>query len=175
MLSVIQSCDQICVSLQQIKAHLRLDHSEDDDYLIHLINVATTWVEEIIDSPLLDKTYLWQSSYLVNRMTVELPKQNVTAIKKVDKIKSSGLRQPIRYTEQEKYGRMMLVLDTAVSNFEIEFIAGFGNKPSSIPADIRQIIINHVAIHYDCRTGIDREDYLSLLRSLQPYRKMGLS
>ena len=46
MYDVIKKSEIPVVSLQQVKAHLRLDHAEDDDYLLHLITVATEWVEE---------------------------------------------------------------------------------------------------------------------------------
>ena len=42
------------VSLKEVKAHLRLDSLEEDDYLNSLIFAATDRVEQYLDKPLAD-------------------------------------------------------------------------------------------------------------------------
>ncbi|AIK96415.1 head-tail connector protein [Candidatus Odyssella acanthamoebae] len=186
MLTVIQTQAQPCVSLQQIKAHLRLDHAEDDDYLIHLIKVATTWVEDLIDSPLLNTTFLWQTlvseSHPVGlsdvqrcRATVVLPKQNIVELKHVAIIDSLGQKRQVNYMVQEEAGRMIVHTETTYKCFEIEFVAGYGERPECVPPTLLQAVINHVACHYECRTGIDRDSYLALLQMVQPYKRVGLA
>ncbi|MBW8309838.1 MAG: head-tail connector protein [Candidatus Paracaedibacteraceae bacterium] len=186
MLTVIQTQAHPCVSLQQIKAHLRLDHSEDDDYLTHLIKVATDWVEEIIDSPLLNTTFIWQTvlsephiggltGVRSGRAALTLPKQNVIELKRIAIIDSSGQKRQVNYRIQEEGARTMVHANTTHRCFEIEFAAGFGERAESVPSPLLQAVITHVACHYECRTGIDRNDYLSLLQMVQPYRQVGLS
>jgi uncharacterized phiE125 gp8 family phage protein len=186
MLTVIQTQPQPCVSLQQIKAHLRLDHTEDDDYLMHLIKVATTWVEDLIDSPLLNTTFVWQTtvpnSHSIGlsgvqscRAVVVLPKQNIVELKRVVIIDSLGQKRQVNYKVQEEGGQMLVHLETLHKCFEIEFVAGYGERPEGVPSNLLQTVINHVACHYECRTGIDRDNYLSLLQMVHPYRRVGLS
>ena len=83
MFDVIKRTETPVVSLQQVKAHLRLDHAEDDEYLLYLISVATEWVEELIESPLLTATYIVKSS----AKRIKLPTQRV-----IDIISVFGIR-----------------------------------------------------------------------------------
>ena len=46
------------VTLELLKAHLRVDDTEEDNYLEHLIEVAETSVEKLIQRPLDDKACL---------------------------------------------------------------------------------------------------------------------
>ncbi|WP_010297171.1 head-tail connector protein [Candidatus Odyssella thessalonicensis] len=185
MLTVTQTHDHTCVSLQQVKAHLRLDHSEDDDYLLHLIQVATNWVEDTVNSPLLVTSYLWQQSLssarnfnakplISNQISLVLPKQNVTDIKSVVLVGGGGARRAIAYKLREHLGQHIIHIAEVGEALEIEFTAGFGERPNCVPAILRQALINHVTCHYESRSGISRDDYLELLRMVQPYRRIGL-
>ena len=50
--------DTLPVSLAEAKAHLRVvDFTDDDEYIVSLINAATTWCEDYCDRTFADKTY----------------------------------------------------------------------------------------------------------------------
>lgn len=183
MLTVIHSHDQTCVSLQQVKAQLRLDHPEDDDYLLHLIKAAGKWVEDMIDSPLLTSTFIWMTpgveikavSLSEDRRVLRLPLQNVVDVKRVTGIDHLGRRKPVRYKMQTDGNYLTLHVQTPSNHLEIEFSAGYGDRPDCVPESLRQAMMIHVACNYECRTGIDRKDYLSLLQMVQPYRPLRVS
>jgi uncharacterized phiE125 gp8 family phage protein len=183
MLTVIDSHNQTCVSLQQVKAQLRLDHPDDDDYLLHLIKAASKWVEDMIDSPLLMSTFIWMVSISEmesigisgNRRVLRLPQQNIIDVKKVTVIDRSGHRKLVRHKVQIIDGEACLYVQATHGHLEIEFSAGYGDRPDCVPEPLRQVIITHVACNYEYRTGIDSKDYLSLLRMVQPYRRLRVS
>ncbi len=168
MYEVVTKSDTPVVSLQQVKAHLRLDHAEDDDYLLHLIQVAMGWVEDLIESPLLTATYRIRSS----KQSIQLPTQNLIDIVSVVGITPDGQRKSLHYNVER--GSIVSV-STSHSYIEVLYTCGFGERPMDVPPTLRQVILNHVACHYECRTQISKEQYLTLLQLIYPYRRVGLS
>jgi uncharacterized phiE125 gp8 family phage protein len=170
MYEVIKKSELPVISLQQVKSHLRLDHADDDEYLLYLISVATEWVEELIESPLLTATHALRSS----SQEIRLPMQNVIDIISVVGIRDDGMRRALKYSV-EVASKVSVSVNSAYPTIEITYTCGFGERPKDIPAPLRQAIMNHVACHYDCRTEISKEQYLMLLQLVHPYRKVGLS
>ena len=171
MYDVIKKSEIPVVSLQQVKAHLRLDHAEDDDYLLHLITVATEWVEKLIESPLLTATYKIKS--LAKR--IKLPTQNIVDIVSVVGIGADGKKCSLNLYNVEVSSKISVIVNCLYPSIEVTYTCGFGDRPKDVPAPLRQAIINHVACHYECRTEISKEQYLVLLQLVHPYRKVGLS
>jgi hypothetical protein len=62
MLTVLKPAEIEVVSLVEVKAHLRLDHSFEDDYLLMVIQAATQSVETYLGKSLISRTWqlLWQ-------------------------------------------------------------------------------------------------------------------
>lgn len=56
MLTLLKDSEIDVVSLAEVKAHLRLDHAEDD-YLTTLIKSATNYVENYLGKTLISKTW----------------------------------------------------------------------------------------------------------------------
>ncbi|MBX3487596.1 MAG: phage head-tail connector protein [Candidatus Paracaedibacteraceae bacterium] len=168
MYEVVTKPDTPVVSLQQVKAHLRLDHVDDDDYLLHLIYVAMGWVEDLIESPLLTATYRIRSS----KQRIHLPTQNLIGIVSVVGITSDGQRKSLPYNIER--GSIVSV-SRPYPHIEVLYTCGFGDRPMDVPPPLRQVILNHVACHYECRTQISKEQYLMLLQLISPYRRVGLS
>lgn len=157
------------VSLQQVKAHLRLDHAEDDEYLMHLIGVATEWVEEVIEAPLLTTTYVATSG----AGKIILPKQYVQEVISVIGVARNRVRTALKYT-LESDSHLAIMTTTNCPQVEIKFAAGFGARPTDVPALLRQAILNHVTCFYEHRTEISKDQYLTLLQLVHPYRKLRL-
>lgn len=51
------------VSIQQVRAHLRLSHTDQDAYIIHLMNVATTEVEQLLGGNYKLGTQTWRTTF----------------------------------------------------------------------------------------------------------------
>lgn len=171
MFDVIKRTETPVVSLQQVKAHLRLDHAEDDEYLLYLINVATEWVEELIESPLLTATYIVKSS----AKRIKLPTQRVIDVISVIGVGTDGKKRSLNFYDVEVGSKISVIVNSLYPSVEVTYTCGFGDRPKDVPAPLRQAIINHVACHYECRTEISKEQYLMLLQLVHPYRKVGLS
>lgn len=171
MLEVVTKPDISVVSLQQVKAHLRLDHAEDDDYLIHLIAVATEWVEDLIESPLLTTTFI---SHHPGATKIKLPRSYIQEVVSVTGIDRNNKRIDLKYTLEGGENLTICLLQTP-HEVEIKFKAGFGVRPIDVPAQLRQAVINHVACSYECRTDLSKDHYLNLLRQVHPYRRIRLS
>lgn len=182
--------DQLPVSLQQVKAQLRLDHPDDDDHLIHLIKSATQWVENYIGKCLLSQTWSqsWRGSGGVGRGLSHrqerksrffLGKSPLLDVKSVILVAPNNLRQEVLfYAVKEEAGRSYVKLKYPLPDshiLEIKFISGYGGRPDDIPGDIHQAIIVYVSCLYEHRTGIDRSDLLSIYGLLNPHRAMRLS
>ncbi len=170
MFDVIKRTETPVVSLQQVKAHLRLDHAEDDEYLLYLINVATEWIEELIESSLLTATYAVKSA----SKRIKLPTQRVIDIISVYGVNANGTKRSLKY-DVEVGSKVSVIVNSLYPTVEVTYTCGFGDRPKNVPAPLRQAIINHVACHYECRTEISKEQYLMLLQLVHPYRKVGLS
>src|SRR5476651_2351214 len=57
MLTRIKTLDILPVGLSEVKAHLRLDHAHEDEYLRTLIQAAVGFVEEYLGRSLLTQTW----------------------------------------------------------------------------------------------------------------------
>jgi uncharacterized phiE125 gp8 family phage protein len=171
MYDVVKKSEIPVISLQQVKAHLRLDHAEDDDYLLHLITVATEWVEELIESPLLTATYKVKSA----AKRIKLPHQNIIDIVSVVGIGADRKKRSLSLYDVEVGSKVSVIVNSLYPSIEVTYTCGFGDRPKDVPAPLRQAVINHVACHYECRTEISKEQYLMLLQLVHPYRKVGLS
>ncbi len=191
MLIKLTNADQLAVSLQQVKAQLRLDHADDDDHLIHLIKSATAWVENAVGKCLLKKDWcqIWKrkegsansgiSGYQDPKRVFYLGKGPVLGIKSVTMVSVNHHRMDIQlFTLHEWEGRASIRLKYPLPDshhLEVVYSAGFGDRPDDVPPDLRQALLIYVSSLYEHRTGIDRADLLCLYGLLSPYRSMRLS
>lgn len=170
------------ITLEQIKAHLRLDHADEDQYLIFLIQSATEAVQNYIGRSLIAQT--WQKVYYQSqRYSSRISKQPALPIKislpyvpvlKIDSITGSGInKMPLAITKYDlKFnGDLAIVeIDQVFSKIEIKYDAGYGDRPEDIPADIRQAILQLAALFYQKRQSFPLEDEPYLVSLIQPYR-----
>lgn len=188
MLTQLSKADQLPVSLQQVKAQLRLDHPDDDEHLIHLIESGTAWVENYIGKCLLSQTWCqsWHSQgesgglnpHREIKSVFSLGKVPLLALKSVTLIAPNTHRQDVLfYTVKEEAGRVCLQLRHALPEshrLEVVYTSGFGVRPDDIPMDIRQALLVYVGCLYEHRTGINRKDLLGIYGLLNPHRAMRL-
>lgn len=189
MLIKLSHSDQLPVSLQQIKAQLRLDHADDDEHLIHLIKAGSQWVEAYIGKCLLSQT--WSQSWRgrgggsgglshrsEKKSTFFLGKLPLLNIKSATLVAPNNQRQAvINYILKERAGRPSIQLKVPLPechSLEIEYSSGYGDRPDDIPTDVRQALIVYVSCLYEHRTGIDRSDLLGIYGLLNPHRELRL-
>lgn len=184
MLEQLDTNDQLCLSLQHVKAQLRLDHADDDDYLAELIKSGTNWVENHLGRCLLKQT--WRLTKNVNSLkmirgkpTIRLPKSPLLSVLSVRTVEAHGKegRNILNYSLSWDKDPATITLPPSFlfGMVEIVFITGYGERSVDIPADIRQAILNYVSCLYEERRGIDRKDLLGIYNLLQPHRLLRLS
>jgi uncharacterized phiE125 gp8 family phage protein len=185
MLEKLEKSHQLCVSLQQVKAQLRLDTADDDAYLEQLIQSGTTWVENHIGRSLMAQTWRLAVklplSYNLKCKGIKIPKTPLLALRSVICIPKDRRHRHnmMKDTTLQEEGDHTLLFVKRWPNegegiMEIIFTAGYGERPDDVPADIRQAILNHVTCLYEHRTGIARKDLLGIYDLLHPYRIMRL-
>jgi uncharacterized phiE125 gp8 family phage protein len=183
MLEKLEGSDQLPVSLQQVKAQLRLDHPDDDEHLVHLIKTGIAWIESYLGKGLLKQTWrqVWQGAQVGEacreRNRIYLGKAPLLNIVSVVSLSPQGDRKSVPYTLGERGGRPFILLKNTLSDthgLEMVYQVGFGERPDDIPADIRQALLVYVSCLYESRTMIPRGDLLGIYTLLNPYRVMRL-
>jgi uncharacterized phiE125 gp8 family phage protein len=187
MLTRLKMADMPPVGLSEVKAHLRLDHAHEDEYLNSLIHAAVGFVEEYLGRSLLTQTWrlVWEkeksyppqlSTTSQDMCAVCLPYPPLQAIVSVNRLLSNGEKVRIRRHRLEMNHQVPKLCFADVNDpVEIDYDAGYGDRPSDIPPVIRQAIIFSVADYYENRESgtIARN---SLARDLlDTYRVMRLS
>lgn len=179
MLEKLESPSQLPLSLQLVKAHLRLDHPDDDAYLTHLIHSGTMWVENYLGRSLLAQQWRWIKKHRPQKKTndelkIILPRSPLLHLSYV-KIKNSSFSLPYQ-VEWDKDPVCIAIPPSASRNeLEIVFTTGYGERPGDIPLDIQQAILTYVTCLYEYRTGIDRKHLIGIYDLLTPHRLVRLS
>lgn len=88
------------------------------------------------------------------------PVQSVTSITTIDDNNDSTVYSSANYTLDEKLGRIFLnqgnVWPNSLRDYagvKVRYVAGYGDDPADVPADIRMAILEHVAQMYE-RCGV---------------------
>lgn len=162
------------VTLAEAKAHLRVDASDDDAYILGLITTAREWCEEYLDRTLVSTQWVMRLDKFPDdgTMDVELPRPPIvssgtaTAVSvtytaenggtqswssasyRVDRASTPGVVRTL-------YGQTWpphLQDDNAVT---VTWWGGYGPSGSSVPAAIRHAILMLVGHWYDgSRSGV---------------------
>lgn len=184
---VVEPPEVPVVSLEEAKAHLRVDHDDDDDYIESLIEVATA----TIDGPagwlgrcLVEQTLEWRGSGF-GPCDGRLPYPPVVDIEAVEYDDSVGAQQTVpgasyRVIGQPNQPRVALAVgaswpsarcdDEAV---RVRYVAGYGG-PEDVPAPIRHAILLTVSQLYENREAASETAQVELpfavTALLGPYR-----
>ena len=190
MLMRIKTLEILPVGLSEVKAHLRLDHAHEDEYLRPLIQASVGFVEEYLGRSLLTQVWrlIWEkekaypsqlSTLRVDFCSVPLPYPPLRAILSVNRLMGTGEKKPIRRHRLEMNHQIpRLVFADGIEPVEIEFETGYGDRPIDIPPVIRQAILMSVADFYENRNserGVGVLSRNALVREmLDTYRTMRL-
>lgn len=182
MLNKITAPAVLPITLEQVKGHLRLDHADEDTYLLFLIQSATEAVQNYTGRSLITQT--WQKIFYQSpRYSCRISKQPILPIvvslpyppllkihsimgTKVDKIPSTITKYELKF-----HGDLaMIEIDQAFTKIEIKYEAGYGDRSNDVPADIRQAILQLTALLYQKRQSFPLEDEPYLVTLMHPYR-----
>lgn len=159
------------ISLKYAKQYLRIDHSNDDEIITDMVDVATEMAANYI------ARNIQQSKW---RMTIysslpSLIKLFYGPIIRIDKFKIFRGDNEVYYLNSDQYildkdnETIHLKRYIFAKKIEIEYYNGFAD--GQLPASIKQGILEHLARLYDSR-GSDQTMPLSSKNLYQPYKKV---
>lgn len=160
------------LTLAETKLYLRVDHPDDDQAILRLIQSAREAAEEYLRRSLL--TQDWQIELEEGAHdTVSLPRGPVQSILAVERL--SALGAPLETVPTTHYrldaARKNLVLNVSIADrLRIAYRTG-NSTAESLPASIRQGLLVHVAALYEGDVHGLPEHALSLYA---PYRERTL-
>ncbi|MDD3182362.1 MAG: head-tail connector protein [Alphaproteobacteria bacterium] len=179
------------VTLDEMKAHARINDDADDELLSALLIAARQWCETYTRRAFIAQTW---AQYLSSRPSqdrirlIRPPLISVTAVRTYDDQDQETLWENNNYFIDAASEPALLVLRNGKTwaNFEraangmlIEYIAGYGVVASDVPAPLR-LAIKQLALHwYEHRgeallEGATAKVPLVIEGLLQPYRLLGL-
>lgn len=170
------------ISLTEAKAHLRVDHNDDDATISFLITVARQYVDAIsgwhghalitqtwdliLDAfPLPTSSCCWPAAPVMTETVAALPLpypplQSVTSIKYIDSAGAQQTMPPADYAVDtiSEPGWIIPVsswpASKAVANaIEVRFVCGFGNA-ADVPATIRHALLLMIGHWYENREQV---------------------
>ncbi len=178
------------LSLADVKAHLRVDHSDEDMLISSLVDAAASHIDGysgILGRALVTQTWAVEFPTFLNRLDIPLgPVQSATIqyydstntqqtlATSVYAVLSDGLGPYVglKYNQQwpQTYTR-----DDAV---KITWVAGYGVNASSVPAAIRAAMLLLIGHWYANREAVNvgnitSELPLSVAALLAPFRRVG--
>jgi uncharacterized phiE125 gp8 family phage protein len=159
------------VSLDEVKAHVLVDHSADDIYLNSLIVAARMHVENYLQRALVTQTWDLYLDAFPDEIEIPLPPLvSITHIKYYD---TGGTLQTLsesNYTVDtySQPGRVVLAYSCSwpatrsiINAVTIRFVAGYG-AASAVPRHIRQAILLKVADLYENRGDVAAGEFASI-------------
>lgn len=140
--------------LDDLKAHIRVDHEDDDSAISNIGLTAAAEFEQFTQLALLTQTIRVTIFNPAQECGVNLPigpvsDDGVPTVTIDGEVFTAfdfvgGIRPYIRWLESYH--------DLSPSRITIEYQAGFGEAASDIPPDIAQALMDQAALHYDGRS-----------------------
>jgi uncharacterized phiE125 gp8 family phage protein len=154
-LSVVTESAESAVTLTEVKAWLKVDHSEDNDKLTELIKSATVTIESYINQAIITKTFLYVNDNVVidsnYDVALYLPYApiSVSFVKVYDTSNNANT-----ITAYERYNRKIIFTDLDITPrtneaYQVQFTAGIASNATTTPADIKIVLKEIVAFFYD--------------------------
>lgn len=177
------------VSLEEAKAHLRVDGNAEDTLIQSLITAARVHVEVSLGVALLTQTWLWILDRWPDGRIAEIPLRPVQAVTGV-RVKDSngtpvtmpasnylldGRGTPARLIASAQAG--WPVPGMAANGIEIDLQAGYGAQAADVPRPIRHAVLLLVAHWFERREPVEVGDEMVTLPHmvsdlLQPYQRV---
>lgn len=183
--TLITAADDEPVSLELLKAHLRVDSEDEDALLTEYLRAAREMVETITWRVLISQT--WDVYFDVFASRLYLPKPPLSSVTSVKYVDSAGTTQTVSSSvweagEEDGIGLVRPAYDQTWpsdarghrDDVVVRIVAGYGTGPSSVPRPLRQAILllagdfyEHREIHVTETRLMEVPTYKALLL---PYR-----
>ena len=182
------------VELATAKAHLRVDHSTEDQDIARKIAAARRWAENFLARALITQTWrLHLDAFPFDGSPIELPMPPLQSVTHVKYRATDGtlttwpsasyvVDAPSGPTAGRgrlypAYGETYPTPQDRLSAVEIQFVAGYGDAPEDMPAEVESGLLLRLGDLYvyreDSITGTIYTDTKAAQRLLWPIRSMG--
>jgi uncharacterized phiE125 gp8 family phage protein len=175
------------VSLEGAKLFLRLDHDEEDDLIVDLIQQARERIESLCGRSLIRRARRMTFTPPLKR-TLYLkmaPIETVTSITLhledgIDEsLDLSSLAINLRATPASLKAKTLKLFDfhnrSDVQAISVDVIAGYGDSPEDIPMPLRQAMLLLIGQAYETRSGGELPAIPMMVDALiMPYRSLKL-
>lgn len=187
MITSVKAPEITVVGLAEVKAHLRLDQSYEDEYLEGLILTGTSIVEQYLGRSLLSQTWqaLWcradeQPQTLTSKIPaiirIDLAYPPLIDVVSVNALLPNNGKIPIRrYFLDGNRLTPQLQVANQYEAVEVIYQAGYGNYPKNVPSAIRHAVLLSITDLYENRGTANLAENTLFQSLLQPYRIIGLS
>lgn len=160
---LVTAATENAITLDEAKAHCRVDFDQDDAYLLSLIKVAQAMVEKLTWRKLITST--WKTHYDEFPCVIQLPLGNIQSITAIEYVDDAGasqtlssslyqtdlIKQPARispaYNEDWPSTRDQM---NAVS---VEYVAGYGSA-SAVPEALKHAALLLIGHYYENREEV---------------------
>ena len=158
------------ITIEEVKAQLRVEHDDDDTILTRLIDVAVAYTDvrgALGQAMITQKWAQWINANPPQNVSLILgPVQNVTAVKYYD---TDGVLQTDDVNNYQVFGTDFATVISPKDSFtwpvsqqrsdaiKIEYEIGYGDEITSVPQTIRHALMLLIGHWYDNReqTGVD--------------------
>ncbi|MBL0371071.1 phage head-tail connector protein [Rhizobium sp. KVB221] len=151
------------LTLAQVKAHMRIDGSDEDDLLLSLLRTAREHLERTTGLALIAQAFrlylvCWPESGIV-----EIARGPVKAIDEIRVFDANGEEAIISLAGHvldgnarpaRLYLRQRPVPGEPLNGIEIDFTAGFGDTGADVPDALKRAMLTHVARMYEFRGAV---------------------
>jgi len=176
------------VTLAQIKTHLRLDHSQDDDYLLELANAATDHVEHVTRHVFIVRTVREYFELRRGQAQIELmlyPLVEIEQITGYDRDGNAAILPSQHYSLIPGSNPAGLKFNAefdeslAANGLEVEYRCGHGESGLDVPSGIIRALLILVGHWYEHRGTHSNDVQTALLPGgldalLKPLRRVKL-
>lgn len=154
------------VTVDEAKAHLRVDHSDEDALLASLIATSRLHIEAALDIALITQSWSWKFDAWPHSSALELPLRPIKSVEAVRIAAQDGTLTELLPDQFVVDGGSLPSRIVATSGawprpgvpalgIEIAFTAGFGISASDVPQPIRQAMLMLVAHWYEHREPVE--------------------
>ncbi len=176
------------LSLAEAKAHLRIEHTAEDDCILGLIRVARDHLERTTGLCLITRTLRLALQAPCEEGLIRLLRGPVQTIDRITLYDGQGTAStlPVQGLVFEREGppaRLFMPRGfdpaRAENGIEVDFTAGFGPAGADVPDSLRRALLLHVAVMFEYRGAVSLADQPAALpagyeRLVAPFLAPGL-
>lgn len=159
------------LSLDLVKAHLRLSDPSEDAYLEHLIKTACAQIELLTNRCLI--TQIWELMIHEPGIHIRLPLAPVQKIKSIHWMTSRGDKLSIGMDktkiDNKQDGPILQMLNPIFGQAKIQFVVGYGDHVSDVPSNLKHALLLLVAHYYENRGDHNQKLPEEVFNLVQPY------